>query len=237
MKLKLGVNIDHVATLRQARGGAEPDPVKAAVLCQSAGAYCVTFHLREDRRHIQDKDALNLRKAITAKLNMEMANTSSMIKIAKKLKPDQITLVPEKREELTTEGGLDMKKSERKIAQTVKEFKKCGIDVSLFVDPDEEQVRIAARTGAGSVELHTGGYANAKDAKALKTELSKIRIAAMYAHELRLKVYAGHGLDYENIKGLLEIPYLLEVNIGHSIISRAVFSGIENAVKDMLELL
>lgn len=235
--LKLCVNIDHVATVREARGGIEPDPVYAAVLCEKAGAHGITFHLREDRRHIKERDVFLLKEKIHGKLNMEMANTGEIIEIAKRLKPDQITLVPEKRRELTTEGGLDVAGNENSVRKTVILFKKKGVNVSLFIAPDKRQIDAAFRTGADCIELHTGEYANTESGKGREKELNRLKSAAEYAHRLGLMVYAGHGLNYKNVKKMSEIPYLEELNIGHSIISRSVFVGISEAVKEMLGLL
>lgn len=234
--MKLCVNIDHVATLREARKGVEPDPAQAAVFCESAGAYGITFHLREDRRHINERDAHLLKELIHVKLNMEMANTKSMVNLAKRIMPDQVTLVPEKREELTTEGGLDVIKYEESIKDSVKVFKKKNISVSLFINPDIKQIDAAVRAGADCVELHTGEYANAVGEKKILEKLDKLKSSAIYANKLGLKVYAGHGLNYQNVKAMKEIPYLTELNIGHSIISRSVFSGIAEAVKEMIKI-
>lgn len=231
--LKLCVNIDHVATLREARGGVSPDPVHAAVLCELAGAHGITFHLREDRRHIKERDVLLLKELIHIKLNMEMANTKEMIKLAKRFKPDQVTLVPEKRQELTTEGGLDVVKHENSIKNTVRELCGKGIAVSLFINADREQIDASARAGARYIELHTGEYAGTAGV----VQLKKLKTAAEYAHKIGLRIYAGHGLDYRNVKGMHDVPYLEELNIGHSIVSWAVFIGINEAVKEMMRLM
>lgn len=235
--MKLCVNIDHVATLREARGGVEPDPVHAAVLCELAGADGITFHLREDRRHIKERDIRLLKELIHIKLNMEMANTQEMVNLAKQFMPDQVTLVPEKRQELTTEGGLDVVKYEDSIKNTVKELQDKGISVSLFINPVKEQIDASCRTGTMCIELHTGEYANAKDEGSAQLELDRLRSAAEYAHKLGLKVYAGHGINYKNVVDITKIPYIEELNIGHSIISRSVFVGITTAVKEMIGLL
>lgn len=235
--LKLCVNIDHVATLREARGGVEPDPVDAARMCESAGAHGITFHLREDRRHIKERDVHLLKELIHIKLNMEMANTKEMVDLAKKIIPDQVTLVPEKRQELTTEGGLDVVKFENAIKKSVKELQGKNIIVSLFINPIKAQIDSAVRTGARFIELHTGEYANAKGEKKINTELKKLKSAALYANKAGLRIYAGHGLNYINVRGMLVIPYLEELNIGHSIISRSVFVGITESVKEMIKLL
>lgn len=235
--LKLCVNIDHVATLREARGGVEPDPVHAAVLCELAGAHGITFHLREDRRHIKERDVRLLKELIHIKLNMEMANTKEMVYLVKKIMPDQVTLVPEKRQELTTEGGLDVVKFEKSIKKSTKELQGKNISVSLFINPVKEQIDSAINTGAKFIELHTGEYANAKGEKKMEVELKKLKSAAVYANKAGLRIYAGHGLNYINVKGMLEIPYLEELNIGHSIISRSVFTGITKSIKEMMKLL
>lgn len=234
--LKLCVNIDHIATVREARKGREPDPVHAAVLCELAGAYGITFHLREDRRHIQERDVRLLKELIHIKLNMEMANTKEMVSLAKGFIPHQVTLVPEKRQELTTEGGLDVARHMDSIKDTVEILQPEGISVSLFIDPASEQIDASAETGAKSIELHTGLYCNAKNEEGASAELEKLKKASVQAHESGLAVYAGHGLNYQNIRGMLEIPYLEELNIGHSIVSRAVFVGIEEAVREMIRL-
>lgn len=235
--VKLCVNIDHVATLREARGGEEPDPVHAAVLCELAGAHGITFHLREDRRHIKERDVRLLKELIHIKLNMEMANSEEMVSLAKQFMPDQVTLVPEKRQELTTEGGLDVIKYEDSIKNTVKGLQGKDISVSLFINPIKEQIDASVRTGTRCIELHTGEYANARGEKSIQSELERLKSAAEYANKLGLKVYAGHGLNYQNVKGMLEVPHLEELNIGHSIISRSVFTGITEAVKEMIGLL
>ena len=229
--LKLGVNVDHVATLRQARKALKPSPLEAAILALKAGADGITAHLREDRRHIQDHDMLELSKKAQP-LNMEMALTEEMIKIATRLKPKNCCLVPEKREELTTEGGLDVISSSEKIKDAIILLKKAGITVSIFIDPDHEQIECAADTGAPFIELHTGKYANAKGSSR-KAELKRLCSAAKFANSLGLQVNAGHGIDYDNIDGILEIPHLVELNIGHSIVALSVFCGIEKAVKLM----
>lgn len=233
--LKLCVNIDHVATLREARGGAEPDPVHAAVLCELAGAYGITFHLREDRRHIKERDVRLLKELVHIKLNMEMANTNEMVGLAKRFLPDQVTLVPEKRQELTTEGGLDVLRHENSIKNTVKELHNKGISVSLFINPVKEQIDASVRAGAKCIELHTGEYANKVPTEG--SGLDKLKSMAVYAHNKGLRIYAGHGLNYHNVKAMLEIPHLEELNIGHSIISRSVFVGITDAVKEMIKLI
>lgn len=233
---KLSVNIDHIATLRQARKGVDPDPIAAAVLAEKAGAQGIIAHLREDRRHIQDHDVFQLRKTVRTKLNLEMAATDEMQRIALQVKPEFSTLVPEKREELTTEGGLEVASRIEFMKSFVSRLREGGIIVSLFVDPDEKQITAAAKTGAEWVELHTGTYANAANEKELQAELGKIASAARMAAGLGLRVGAGHGLTLANVQAVARIPEVSELNIGHSIISRAALVGLEQAVKEMLEL-
>lgn len=240
--LKLGVNIDHVATLRQARyrgqRRGEPCPVEAALACEVAGAHGITAHLREDRRHIQDGDMKALRAAIGTRLNFEMANTTEMVRIAQRLKPDIVCLVPEKRKELTTEGGLDAAGQLVALKRTCKKMKSAGIEASLFIDPERRQVEAAAESGAGFIELHTGAYAEKfGNTKQRRRELNRLIGAASHAHALGLRVNAGHGLNYDNLKELYTVPHLEELNIGHSIVSRAMTVGLARAVKDMLRLM
>jgi pyridoxine 5-phosphate synthase len=261
--LKLGVNIDHVATLREARyrgrGFGEPDPVAAAKICEAAGAHGITAHLREDRRHIQDRDIWKLREVVKTRLNLEMANVPEIAAIALKLKPEIVCIVPERRLEVTTEGGLDVAAAEKSLTETRKKMNDAGIEVSLFIAPDEKQIEASARTGAQFIELHTGQFAEeffpgapasrrragaigdkirAGEMPALPDkELQRLISAAKQAHALGLKVNAGHGLNYENLPALCRVPHLVELNIGHSIISRAVFAGLETAVKEMLRLM
>ena len=232
---KLGVNIDHVATLRQARGGFEPEPIHAASIAEIAGAHTITAHLREDRRHITDRDVY-LIKQMVGNFNLEMAATAEMVSIAIDIRPNMATLVPEKREEKTTEGGLSVRKREKELSQIVSNLSENNIAVSLFIDPDFDQIKAAIKTGATHVELHTGYYANA-EGKAQENELCRLRDAATFAYKLGLKVNAGHGLNYHNTAAIAQIPEMSELNIGHSIISRAVFVGLENAVKDMLRIM
>lgn len=234
---KLGVNIDHVATLREARRGKEPDPVRAAVVCELAGADIITVHLREDRRHIRDRDLKLLRETVQTKLNLEMANEPGIVKIALEVRPEQVTLVPERREEVTTEGGLDVRGNLRAIHATVEKFREAGVLVSLFIDPVEEQLAAGRETGADFVELHTGSYANAADERGIDRELAKLTAAARRGKELGLRINAGHGLNYLNVKKIRDLPHLEELHIGHSIISRAVFAGLDKAVRDMLVLI
>ena len=231
---RFGVNIDHVATIRQARKSVEPDPVVAAVIAELAGADGITVHLREDRRHINDRDLKILRQTVKSRLNLEMSIASSIVNIACQIKPDQATLVPEKRLELTTEGGLDIIAQEKKIKNVVQKLKTKGILVSLFIDADIEQIKAAKRVNADSIELHTGTYANATTGKNVDRQLEILSQAAEFAKLVGLHVYAGHGLTYLNTANLLnKIPDLEELNIGHSIISRAVLTGMDEAVRSM----
>ncbi|PYI96739.1 MAG: pyridoxine 5'-phosphate synthase [Verrucomicrobia bacterium] len=239
--LRLGVNIDHVATLRQARyatmpesKNAEPDPILAASICERAGAAGLVAHLRADRRHIQERDVERLRQSIMTKLNLEMGNTEQIIDIALRIVPDEVCLVPEKREEITTEGGLDVIAQRKELEPTIKRLQLAGIRVSLFIDPTLEQVDVATELGVEMVELHTGKLANAFTEKIQKEELEQLRAAAQAASESHLQVNAGHGINYRNIKLIHEIPSLSELNIGHAIISRAMWVGLETAVKEML---
>ena len=234
---KLGVNIDHVATVRQARRTYEPDPVTAAALATLGGAEVITCHLREDRRHINDRDLKLLRETVFSKLNLEMAVAPAVVDIALKIRPEQVTLVPEKRVELTTEGGLDVARGKRRIAHAVARLKRRGIVVSLFVDPDPKQLRACVEVGADMVELHTGAYANARREKAVKKELDALREAEIEARRLGLRVNAGHGLTYTNVQALLEALDVEELHIGHSIIARAVLVGLERAVQEMCALI
>lgn len=234
---KLGVNIDHVATLRQARKEFEPDPVQAAILCENAGADSVVCHLREDRRHINDKDIINIRKAIKGWFNLELSLNPKIIQIALKANPDQVTFVPEKREELTTEGGLNVVKYFAKVKKAVKLFQKKNIDVSVFVEANRAQIKRSKEAGVTIVEIHTGHFDQAKNEKAKKRELDKIREAAIYARSLGLAVHAGHGLKYSNARQISNIDEIEELNIGHSIVCQAVFVGLGNAVREMHTLI
>ncbi len=235
--IRLGVNVDHVATLRQARRTVEPDPVWASALAELAGADQITVHLREDRRHIQDRDVEVLRRTVRTRLNLEMGASEEITAIALALRPDQATLVPEKRQEVTTEGGLDVAKHRAKLADVIARLKGAGIRVSLFIDPEKKAAELSAALGAEAVEFHTGAYANAVAKEQVDKELKKLISAAEVAAGNGLAVYAGHGLTYWNIPAALAIPALEEVNIGHSIISRAVLVGLERAVREMKELL
>jgi pyridoxine 5-phosphate synthase len=259
--LKLGVNIDHVATLREARyrglGRGEPDPAQAARICEAAGAHGITAHLREDRRHIQDRDIWKLREIVKTRLNLEMANAPEIVEIALKLKPDIVCIVPERRQEVTTEGGLDVVANEKSLLETRQKMNDAGIEVSLFIAPDERQIESSARVGSQFVELHTGQFAEhflewwgeAPDEPVRRSaaredarptgfpELDRLIAGARLAHSAGLKVNAGHGLNYENLTALFAVPHLVELNIGHSIVSRAVFTGMETAVRDMLAVM
>lgn len=232
----LGVNIDHVATVRQARGTDYPDPVQAALLAEKAGADSITLHLREDRRHIQDHDLERLKAAMQTHMNLEMAVTEEMLAIAADIRPQDCCLVPEKREELTTEGGLDVAGQQDKIADACARLAAAGIRVSLFIDPDPAQLDAARRVGAGVVELHTGGYADAEGGEQ-DAELQRIVAAAAHGQQLGLVVNAGHGLHYENVKPVAEIPQVQELNIGHAIVARALFDGFSVAVSEMKRLM
>ena len=234
--IRLGVNIDHVATLRQARRAAAPDPLEAALLAERAGADGITVHLREDRRHIQERDVERLRERIATKLNLEMAVTPAMVAYAEELRPDDACFVPEKREELTTEGGLDVAGRRAQVKDAVTRLQERGMRVSLFIDPDKAQIEAARESGAHGIEIHTGGYCNAAGA-ARETERRAIAEAASLAQSLGLEVHGGHGLDYENVLPIAAIAEIVELNIGHSIVARAVMVGIEQAVREMKELL
>jgi pyridoxine 5-phosphate synthase len=241
-ELRLGVNVDHLATLRQARyatmpdsKNAEPDPVALAAMCERAGASGIVAHLRTDRRHIQDRDIDRLRQSIMTKLNLEMGNTPEIVDVALKIVPDEVCLVPEKREEITTEGGLDVVTNRKELEPTIKRLQVAGIRVSLFVDPSLEQIDAAHELAVEMVELHTGKLANAFSEKIEKQELENLQAAAKAAHELKLQVNAGHGINYTNIALIHTIPHLTELNIGHSIVCRALVVGIERAVKEILE--
>ena len=238
----LGVNIDHCATLRQARyrdagegagGAVEPDPVALAQRAERAGADGITAHLREDRRHIQEKDVWRLRESASTRLNLEIACTQAMIDLALRLKPQSVCVVPENRKEVTTEGGLDVASERDRVKACVQALGAAGIETSLFIDPDEAQIELSAKLGAPAVELHTGAYANAYGTPRRPGEFQRLRLGAVRAHELGLKVNAGHGINYVNIAEVRSLPRLHELNIGHSILSRALFTGIEEAVREM----
>jgi len=233
----LGVNIDHVATLRQARGTEYPSPVEAARAAEEAGADYITLHLREDRRHIQDRDVITLRKALRTRMNLEAAVTPEMIAFARRVRPQDVCLVPERRAELTTEGGLDVAGASRRVGRACRELAAAGIRVSLFIDADRRQIDAALRAGAPVIELHTGGYAGAGGAGRRRRELEKIRTAAEYAAGRGLRVNAGHGLNYDNVGPIAAIAQIEELNIGHAIVARAVFVGMGRAVREMKALL
>ena len=234
--IKLGVNIDHVATLRQARGTRYPDPVQAAIEAEQAGADAITLHLREDRRHIQERDVEILRQTLTTRMNLEMAVADDIVTYACKIKPQDCCLVPERRQELTTEGGLDVVAHLKKITQACKQLGDAGIRVSLFVDPDPIQIAAAAQTGAPAIEIHTGHYADATGDH-WRRELARIEQATIQGRDLRLQVNAGHGLNYHNVQSIAAIPGLAELNIGHAIVARALFTGMREAVCEMKRLI
>jgi pyridoxine 5-phosphate synthase len=235
--MRLGVNVDHVATLRQARRANEPDPVRAALLAEMGGADGITVHLRADRRHIQDRDVEILRRVVATRLNVEMAATQEMLRIALTVKPEQITLVPERREEVTTEGGLDVVLNSAQLRPVIRTLRDGGLHVSLFVDPDLEQVKESYKIDAHAVEINTAAYADAQDARGRDAALRKVADAARHGRKLGLGVHAGHGLSYSNVHAVAGLPELEELNIGHSIVSRAVLVGMERAVREMAELL
>ncbi len=236
-EIHLGVNIDHIATLRQARGTNYPDPVHAAAVAEHAGASGITIHLREDRRHIQDRDVYTLAKTIQTRMNLEMAVTDEMIAIASEVKPPFVCLVPEKREELTTEGGLDVKGQFDKVKDAVERLTAIGAKVSLFIDADEAQIKASAETGAPYIEIHTGHYAEANSDEEQQAELERIRHGVAFATQQGLIVNAGHGLHYHNVKPIAAIPDIYELNIGHAIIARASIDGLDKAVRDMKTLM
>lgn len=234
---KLGVNIDHVATVREARKTIEPDPVAAAIICELAGAHSIVCHLREDRRHINDRDLKILKGVVQTRLNLEMCIHKQIVDIALEVRPDQATLVPERRQEITTEGGLNLLAGTDKIENAIKRLQGRGIMVSLFIDPDKRQIKAAKKLGAKFIELHTGAYANSKNELQTKVRLQNLTSCAKFAQELGLGVNAGHGLTYRNVKPVAQIPGIQELNIGHSVVSRAVLVGLDRAVQEMLELM
>ena len=235
--MELGVNIDHVATVRQARGVSEPNPIAAALEAELGGADGIVMHLREDRRHIQDRDVFVMRYAISTQMTLEMGLARDIVKAALEVVPDQVLLVPERREELTTEGGLDVVSGRRRVAAAIKRFHGAGILVGIFVDPEQAQIEACKDVGVDLVELHTGPYANATDRVAVKAELTKLRRAAAYAESLGLVVDAGHGLNYLNVAAVAAIEPIVKLNIGHSIVSRAIFVGMRQAVATMKQLM
>jgi pyridoxine 5-phosphate synthase len=233
----LGVNIDHVATVRQARGTRYPELIQAALVAEQAGADGITAHLREDRRHIQDRDIDLLKQMLHSRLNLEMAVTDAMLTIATEVRPEACCLVPEKREELTTEGGLDVAGSPARMREACQALAAANIEVSLFIDPEFKQIEAAVKAGAPVIELHTGRYADAETKQLQAQELQRIREAAAYAHQLGLQVNAGHGLNFHNVEAICQIPQIVELNIGHSIIAQAIFSGLDQAVRDMKQVM
>jgi len=235
--MRLGVNIDHIATLREARGESSPDPAFAALIAEDSGAESIVAHLREDRRHIQDNDLYILRGVVRRRLNLEMSIAPEIVNIACKVKPDQATLVPEKRQELTTEGGLNVAGNLNKVIKTVHKLEASGIEVSLFIDPVKQQIKAAKQSGARMVELHTGAYANAANKKQENKYLKELLSAVDFAKSLGLIVFAGHGLNYNNVSSVAVIKGIEELNIGHAIISRAIFTGLGKAVREMKELI
>ncbi len=235
--VELGVNIDHVATVREARKTNEPDPVWAAALAELGGADGITIHLREDRRHIQDRDLEILKKTVTVKLNLEMACEEEVVQIACRTKPEQVSLVPEKREEITTEGGLDILSQRKRVGEVIKRLQDAGIVVSMFLDPDLAQIKAAAELGANAVELHTGQYALAEPGPKQGLELATLRAASAEIRQLGMTLHAGHGLTYRNVKPVAAIDDMHELNIGHSIIARSIMVGLERAVREMKQLM
>ncbi len=234
--MRLGINIDHIATIREARGGSEPDPAWAVPYCEIAGADGITIHLREDRRHIKERDLVILKSVVSTRLNLEMALNDEIIDIAEKICPDQVTIVPEKRQELTTEGGLNVCANREKLEKVIKRFRQKGIEVALFIDPESAQVRASKEVSADAIELHTGAYSNANDSGRYY-ELKKLSDMTKLACDMGIEVHAGHGLNYFNTGDVVKIKKISELNIGHSIISRAVFVGMENAVRQMKQLI
>lgn len=235
--IKLGVNVDHIATIRQARGVSEPDPVIAAAVAELAGAHGITVHLREDRRHIQDRDVEILRRTVKTRLNLEMALTEEMVAIAMKIVPDSVTLVPEGRHELTTEGGLDVSLIQGTLKEKISLLHQAGIIVSLFIEPEIDQIKASHRVGADYIEIHTGTYCEARDAKERQAQLQRIELAINAARKLGLGVNAGHGLDYRNLGPVVALRGIEEFNIGHSIVARAALVGMDQAVREMLDLM
>ena len=237
MSIYLGVNIDHIATLREARGTIYPSPLEAALICENSGADSITLHLREDRRHIQDRDVVEIRSSLKTKMNLEMAATDEMIKIARQIKPQDCCLVPEKREELTTEGGLDVASQISRITEVCQQLKEENIRTSLFIDADMKQIDAAMSCGAPVIEIHTGHFADSTTIEEQADKYTQIKKACKYAHGIGLQVNAGHGLTIQNTKLIAEINEIVELNIGHSIVARSVFIGLENAVSEIKELM
>ncbi len=237
MHKRLGLNIDHVATLREARKENFPDPIAAALVAENAGVDGIVCHLREDRRHIKDKDVRILKQVVKTHLNLEMANTKEMVEIACEVLPNMSTIVPEKRQEITTEGGLDVVGNFESLKENVSNLKESGIVVSLFIDADEEQIKASKEVGATVIELHTGTFANAKNKVDQQKEIEKLIKGSTYGHQIGLKVSLGHGIDYNNVYEILKVPYIEEYNIGFSIIATSIFVGLEKAVKEMSDLI
>jgi len=234
---KLGVNVDHVATLRQARRVLFPDPIEAARICEDAGCDSIVCHLREDRRHINDNDLVSLKKRVRTRLNLELSIAPDIVAIACKVKPDQATLVPERREEITTEGGLELSSKKKELERVIKQLVKENIQVSLFIDPEEDIIKMSKDLGAGIIELHTGAYSNAKTSEEINRQLGILKSSVRFGKNLGLIVSAGHGLNYQNVSSLAKIDGIEELNIGHSIIAHAIFVGLERAVKEMKALI
>ena len=235
--VKLGVNVDHIATLRQARGEFDPDPVLAARLCEQAGCDSIVAHLREDRRHIQDRDIVLLRKTVKGRFNLEMSLDAGIVKVALAVKPDQATLVPERRQEITTEGGLDVVRHLKRVKKVSRALLEAGIDVSLFIAPDKKQIDAAFSIGVKTIELHTGSYARAFGNRLAADEFAQMKAMILYARRLGMVVNAGHGLNYENVQAIACIKGMNELNIGHAIMSRAVFVGLKQAVREMIAII
>jgi len=235
--MKLGINIDHIASIREIRKGLEPEPVYAAFICEAAGADSIVVHLREDRRHIKDRDLYLLKEIVKTKLNLEMSTASEIVNIACKVRPQQATLVPERRKEITTEGGLDVAGNMKKVAQAVNKLKKHNIAVSLFIDPIKSQIDASAKLGVKMIELHTGRYADAKTKSSKRLRLTELERAARYGYQKGLIVNAGHGLDYYNVKSVARIPHIEELNIGYSVVCRAALVGLDRAVREMKALI
>jgi pyridoxine 5-phosphate synthase len=236
-KIRLGVNIDHVATIRNARGGCHPDPVDAAIIAQNSGADGITIHLREDRRHIREGDLVRLKKEVNIPINLEMAATKEMLDIAIKTRPNAVCIVPEKRKEITTEGGLDVIKKAKILKPIIEELRRNGIKISLFIDPNNDQINKAAELNVDIVEIHTGEFCNKSNIKEEEIELNKIKNCINYANNLGLECHAGHGLNYEKTKKIISLNYIKELNIGHFIIGESIFYGLENVIKKMNKII
>ncbi len=235
--MRLGLNIDHIATVREARGGGEPNPIEAIKIAEQAGCDSIVAHLREDRRHINDSDIRKIKDTVEKYFNMEMSVAEDIVRVALDVVPDEVTLVPEKREELTTEGGLDVFVYQNRLIEIISEFKRKNIKVSLFIDPEKQQIEASARVGADYIEIHTGSFAEAFKRGSYKRELDSVIEGVNIARSLNLKVNAGHGLNYDNVSEIAKIEGIESLNIGHSIVSRAIFSGVESAVREMIEII